>query len=418
MIMLPPWANLPGPTPDGSTKRISNTIGIALLLALLQNKAVLVFQTPVSDGFWLHHSPQLILWLPSILVLDILMLATCYTLTRYTSGTIANLLANGLAVTIFVTTLLNSLVFYTTGSLLHLGFILVTMQHPSEIWGMISDRFLMFLGNMSILIACAYAILRFATYRTWIDTQHYSLLPSDQDVESGNKETVLPNSLLSNCRKYVPAACGSLALYGILVALLRPSFPWNSLSRTPVLSLAVEGLHKLYRTTAHHHGPEKMYAAPKRILPGSPAYLQNRIDHVVVFVLESGREDAVPNPERFVHNIGLRFLEPYKATDVMPFLQNLHQSSWIVPNVTASADYTTKSFSSIIGGVWPANQDHTLVEAHPNSLPYQEPLPKAFNRLAMSRGRRASSAYFSAGKDDFVEYNKVIQKLGFDRYYK
>ncbi|TKX18910.1 sulfatase-like protein 4 [Elsinoe australis] len=206
-------------------------------------------------------------------------------------------------------------------------------------------------------------------------------------------------------------------MYGMLVILLRPSFPWNSLIRTPVLSLALEGLHKLFRSTPHHHGPEAMYAAPRVMLPTSPAYLGNRIDHVVLFVLESGREDAVPNPERFVHNVGLEFLEPYKPTDVMPFLTSLHQSSWVVPNVTASADYTTKSFTNIIAGAWPANQDHAVIEAHPKSLSYQEPLPKALNRFAMSRGRQASSAYFSAGKDDFVEYDKVIQKLGFDRYY-
>lgn len=413
-----PWANLPGSRPDGSTKAISNTIIIALLLALIQNKAVLLFRLPVSNGFWVHHIPQLIIWLPSTLVMDILMLAICYSLASYANGSVANLLANSLSVTAFITTVLNSLVYYSTGGLLHLGFILVTIQHPSGIWDMVSDHFSILVGNISILVACAYYISRFAICRTWIETQHYSLLPSDQDVESGNRKTVLPTSLVSNRRKYVPAACGSLAMYGMLVILLRPSFPWNSLIRTPVLSLALEGLHKLFRSTPHHHGPEAMYAAPRVMLPTSPAYLGNRIDHVVLFVLESGREDAVPNPERFVHNVGLEFLEPYKPTDVMPFLTSLHQSSWVVPNVTASADYTTKSFTNIIAGAWPANQDHAVIEAHPKSLSYQEPLPKALNRFAMSRGRQASSAYFSAGKDDFVEYDKVIQKLGFDRYYK
>ena len=209
-----------------------------------------------------------------------------------------------------------------------------------------------------------------------------------------------------------------LACYTVLVALFRPTVPWNQLSRTPILSLASQTVHALVRPPSHHDQLGDVFTAPRANLRASEAHLTNRIDHVVVIVLESGREDVVPTPDRFVQNVGLEFLPPYAATDVMPFIRGLHENAWVVPNVTTSSDYTTKSFSTIMGGVWPVNQDHTTIESNNVSLPYQIPLPTLFERFATSRARDSASGYFSAGRDGFMHYDKVIAKLNFDQYHK
>ena len=431
--MLPAWARKSAESDvvsddSGSIKSRRNVLEIALLLALIQNKLIFLLRIPTSNGFLVHHILQLVVWLPSLIVLDLVVFVAIYTLRAYASGTVIISLANALTFVTFATTSINGLFYYATGNTLHMDFLFSSLADPASIWNLIRDSTLPLGANMLFLGGCAFIISRYINTLNilewkWSRTQSYTLVSSDQDLEGAHKESVeiseACDSKLRAIRRYRNIIIMVLlAIYGVLIALFRPSVPWNQLSRTPTLSLASETLHTLFRTSLHHDQHGDVFTAPRANLRASDAHLTNRIDHVVVIVLESGREDLVPNPEKFVQNVGLKFLPPYQATDVMPFLRGLHENSWVVPNVTTSSDYTTKSFSTIIGGVWPVNQDHTTIEANNVSLPYQIPLPRLFERFATSRGRNSSSGYFSAGRDGFMHYDKVIAKLNFDRYYK
>lgn len=233
-----------------------------------------------------------------------------------------------------------------------------------------------------------------------------------------------------------------ITIYILLVATLRPSRPWNSLSNNPVGGL----FWTLFHHPRHHHNrpntppptwtqkfidyvAQQISAPPVDLVKPPRAFLKHPIRNVVIINLESVRADALPFSHDLVRSVGTKLVnENLTAEDLTPFWTSLMPDSLIMSDTSATSSYTLKTLLSTFCGMYPLNVNF-MEEGRDDRHFYQECLPELIRRQfpsttthkrwwQRSPTSRFRSAFFQSSENTFDHQAEEFEKMGWDdRFY-